>query len=148
MLKPLNEWVCDVCGGVVDSVANGYVIWKRDENMRDYGFKIVHKIKCDDKSFSCSQELAEFTGEAGLNTLLSLLSDGAIKNNLYGQPTGVGVKSVDEFTDLFRRVQVPYYEEARTKFNDADVLNDFSDANEKYPYKPEVLKRIISGNYD
>ena len=51
---------------------------------------------------------------------------------------------MDEFVDFFRRSQTPYYEEARRYFWNGDLLADFSDANEMYPYRVEVLQRLIS----
>lgn len=40
-------------------------------------------------------------------------------------------------------MQIPYYEEARRHFSNHDLLENFSDANEVYPYLPERLKEII-----
>ena len=55
-----------------------------------------------------------------------------------------GVADLDEFVDLVRRFQIPYYEEARRHFSDPEVLDEFAEANEVYPYKPKVLKGIVS----
>jgi hypothetical protein len=81
-----------------------------------------------------------------LNTVLSFLSIGPIKGNLGQVQSRPGIKDFDEFVDFCRRVQVPYYEEARTKFNHPGLLEDFCDANEIYPYQVKILERI-AGNY-
>ncbi len=46
--------------------------------------------------------------------------------------------------DLFRRLQTPYYEEARRRFGKSEVRYQFSDSNEHYPYTQEVLQRIAT----
>lgn len=146
MLKPLEQWICDVCGDVIESPEQGYVIWRHDEQYRECDFKIIHQTKCDTGAFPSSAAVEDFLGEAGLNYLLSFLSIGQIKV-LLGQRSGASIKDMHEFVDFFRRMQTPYYEEARTKFSNHDLLEWFSDSNEVYPYKSEVLKRIISGSY-
>ena len=141
MLKPLEQWYCDKCGEIIENYQNGYVIWKQDENYKDYDFKIIHKSKCDDKNFRSSASLSDFLGKRGLVNLTSMLSIGTIKINL-GQKGGK-VRDLDEFIDFFRRVQLPFYEEARQKFNKHEILDMMSDANEIFPYLEEQLKDII-----
>nr|WP_314900715.1 hypothetical protein [uncultured Deefgea sp.] len=53
------------------------------------------------------------------------------------------VLDFDEFVDLYRRVQIPYYEEARKKFNNPALLAEMEDASELHPYQEDVLKQII-----
>ncbi|SMF95690.1 hypothetical protein SAMN02949497_3064 [Methylomagnum ishizawai] len=146
MLKPLEQWICDVCGDVIESPEQGYVIWRSDEQYSDFSFKVIHQKKCDISEFPSSAAVEDFLGEAGLNYLLSFLSIGRIKI-LLGQHSGGSIKDMHEFVDFFRRMQTPYYEEARTKFSNHDLLEWFSDSNEVYPYQTEVLKKIISGSY-
>jgi len=52
---------------------------------------------------------------------------------------------MDEFVDFYRRVQTPHYEEARKNYYDEQLLIDYSDANEYYPYLEEQLKLTIEG---
>jgi len=42
------------------------------------------------------------------------------------------VGDIDAYVDLVRRLQTPYYEEARARFGEEDVANWLSDANEHY----------------
>lgn len=141
-MKPLKQWICDVCGEVIKTPEEGYVIWQHDKNHQEYDFKVIHKTRCDDDKYPSSLAVEDFLGQDGLAYLLSFLSIGPIKKNI-GQKGGGTVKSLDEFVDFFRRMQVPYYEEARTKFNDPDVLENLADSNEVYPYLPGNLQNII-----
>lgn len=141
MDKPLTKWYCDVCGNVIDDVEDAYAIWKSHETLRYHGFKIIHQKKCDLKDHIASNALKEFVGEKGAAYLLSFLSVGPLKHNTENPYRSVS--DVDEFVDFFRRCQTPYYEEARRRFGDSDLLENFGDSNEYYPYLPNVLKRII-----
>jgi hypothetical protein len=144
MHEPLKQWYCDVCGDIIKNSRGGRVIWKSDENHCDYDFKIIHMKKCDNKRlYPSSMSLDTFLGEQGVQYLLQFLSRGKIKENL-GQTSRAQVKDMNEFVDFFRRVQTPYYEEARTKFNSSTLLDDFSDDNEVGPYLEERLKKIIN----
>lgn len=111
--------------------------------MRAYSFKVIHKARCDKDDHISSSALGDFLGNDGAAYLLSFLSVGPLKKRK-DMPEYCGVRSVDEFVDLFRRLQTPYYEQARANFKDPDVHEDFSDANEYYPYVPDVLKRIAT----
>ena len=140
MLTPLKQWYCDVCGDVIECIEDGYVIWKRDDQYREYAFKIIHKVRCDLKDHSCSMALHDFLGEDGLAYVLAFLSLGPVKHSL-GQ-THHGVADIDEFVDLVRRVQTPYYEEARTHFDEEQVMESLSDANEVYPYLRATCEKL------
>lgn len=140
-LKPLEEWICDFCQDMVDE-SNGYVIWNDDSDLLAHDFRIIHKVKCDDKSFFNSSPIDSFLGEDGKSRLLSFLSLGIVKIKL-GSSGVVRIKDMDEFVDFFRRLQTPYYEEARIKLEDHEILTDFNDTNEIYPYQIDVLRRIV-----
>jgi len=147
MLKPLKEWLCDNCGKVIKSPEDGYVIWRTNDEHQEYDFRIIHQDICDNKSYPSSMALDEFLGPKGLVYLTSFLSIGKVMNNL-GRNSRSRIKNLDEFVDLLRRVQVPYYEEARKKFSEEHILEDMSDANEVSPYQENTLKRIIKESYD
>ena len=144
MDKPLARWYCDVCNEVIDDAKKGYVIWKSSKAKKYHGFKIIHQVRCDLDDHIASNALQDFLGERGAAYLLSFLSGGSLLARI-GQSSR-SVSDLDEFVDLFRRCQTPYYEEARRKFADPDVREDFGDRNEYAPYLPETLKHIIE-NY-
>lgn len=143
MSQPMACWRCDVCKSLIEEPAQGYVVWKNDGEYRAYEFKIIHKVKCDRNDHPSSSALEDFLGHEGLTKLLSHLSLGPIKVAL-GQGKPSGVVSIDEFIDLIRRVQTPFYEAARQNFTKSEVLNDYSDANELMPYSPDQLQSIAS----
>ena len=121
MLEPLRQWFCDVCGDIIATPEDGYVIWRTDEHNRDYAFKVIHQAVCDRESYPASEAVKTFLGNDGLSYLLSFLSLGPIKLAL-GDSSEPQVKNMDAFVDFFRRMQAPYYEEARKRFCEPDVL--------------------------
>jgi hypothetical protein len=146
MDEPLTRWYCDVCGQVIEDANDGYVIWRSDEDGREFDFKIIHRSQCDNFILPSSLPLGSFLGIDGISTLLSFLSLGTIRKNA-NQESLCKVKDNDEFVDFFRRVQTPYYEEARKRFNNYDLLQDLADDSEVQPYLTDKLHDIIN-KYD
>lgn len=52
---------------------------------------------------------------------------------------------IDEFIDLFRRMQMPHYEEARRKFDDPDALTAILGSLDAYLYDPDRLRQLAVG---
>lgn len=144
MDKPFSKWYCDVCGKEIIDEKKGYVIW-RFENHKSYDFKIIHQKDCELKDHSSSAALTEFLGENGLTYLLSKLSFGPIKRQI-GEDSQCQIVNFDEFVDFVRRLQIPYYEEARKYFKSEKTISYYYDNDEISPYEPEQLKAIISSN--
>lgn len=146
MDKPLTIWYCDVCGKPINDVNEVLLIWKSDKNMKDYDFKFVHKATnekrgCDMESYPSNMHLSEFLGLDGMAYLMSFLSHGnAIRKN------GNSIKNLDEFIDVIRRIQTPYYEEARRYFHTEKTQRLIEGCNEYYPYTQNILKKIIEIN--
>ena len=142
MDKPFSRWYCDVCGGPIEGASKAYVVWHILGGRAGYfdGFQIIHKGKCDDHSRRGSGPLEEFLGVEGLSYLLSFLSEGPLFPDNHGN---IMVRNLDRFTDFFRRVQMPLYEEARRWFRQPEVLNEFAEAGCVVPYQLDSLKRIV-----
>ncbi|MEI7590624.1 MAG: hypothetical protein WCJ49_04870 [Deltaproteobacteria bacterium] len=141
MNQPLTKCYCDVCGKPIEDTKNGYVIWKTTKELKSYDFKIIHQTKCDLKDHPASTALTDFLGEDGLAYLLAKLSIGPIKKQI-GQGMHCEAADINEFVDFMRRVQTPFYEEARRHFGKHELLEDYSDSDEVYPYQPEQLEKI------
>lgn len=139
----IGKWYCDECGNIIESPEDGYVIWKKTEDNKAFGFKIIHQTKCDDKTFPSSVALNRYLGIDGMARLLALLSVGQIHRK-NGIEISQRVVDVDEFIDLVRRIQTPLYEEARKYFGDPEVLANYGNDNESRPYTQENLEIIIS----
>lgn len=146
MELPLKVWYCDVCHKKIENPAEANVIWRKDSSDKLCNFKIVHKKSrsedgCDDNiTYPFSLDLANFLGVNGLSALTSMLSSGIY--NIYD------LKKIElnSFVDLFRRCQVPYYEEARKYFSTIETKEFLGNDNETHPYYPDVLKKIIEIN--
>jgi len=141
-LSSLTKWKCDICGEFSVNKENGYVLWNSDEEMRSGEFTIIHKGRCDKNEHTSSMPISYFLGQKGIVSLTSMLSAGMIIKNIIKKDTHGGVQNYDEYVDFFRRLQLPYYEEARSKFSKPELLDDLYDDNEIGPYGKERLKKI------
>ncbi len=144
-MQPLTAWKCDACLESITDVKDGHVVWRVErEPYRSYDFKIIHRGRCDPgQAFVNSYALEVFLGPEGLTMLLSWVANAGIM-----RPERQSIREVDnleEWADLVRRVQVPWYEEARDRLRDSDIQEWLSDGNEYYPYLPEVLEKIANG---
>jgi len=149
-LEPLLQWICDKCGTIIQKPNEGMLVWRQNENGQAKDFRIVHKGNCDDKTlYTQSFEMNWLLGKKGIENFLYLLSDGYIFVNHYklNEPTQYKpkVENLNDFVDLFRRFQLPYYEAARILFNREDIRNELiaEGHNESSPYTEETLKNII-----
>lgn len=140
---PKNQWVCDKCGELIESIDRGWLEWYHEaetyENNSDTGFRIVHdNERCmynqsamfsQGKSVS-DMHLEDFTGDRGLVNLLSFIETKRIKDN-------------EEFSEIIKRIHVSYYEEARQFWAEAEEDGFFEGSNEVWPYLPETSLQII-----
>ena len=138
-MVPLTTWICDTCGDVIGDVNNGSVVWNADKLGRKDGFKIIHKGKpCDQDRSMQSLGLNDLVGQAGQAWLTSFLSYGPVKNH----GNSDRVLDMDAYVDLFRRLQTPWYEEARPYFQSETIQEVWGDSSEVAPYISDSLQRI------
>lgn len=146
MSQALSKWRCDKCGGSV-TVEEGYVNWEH-ENPSRKEIRIIHQARCDDGAYNSSAALADFLGPDGLVKLTAMLSSGTLVAHRYEDSASVPAEflpNLDIWVDFVRRVQIPYYEEARELMRDAELREYLSDSNEVAPYLQRSLKQIIDG---
>jgi hypothetical protein len=143
MLEPLKQWICDVCGKLIETPEDGYVIWSDDKNSHYADFKIIHQGQCDKTPTSGSMSVPEFLGDNGCSNLLSFLSKGLIRVNHTEVPSTISPANIDDFVDLFRRLQTPFYEEARIHFDNSELFQEFREENDRYVYSEKNLRQII-----
>lgn len=158
MLTPLKQFVCDECGEVIDSPKEGYVEWEHgtDENGKMFarGFRIVHAAytsplkdknkegcyKYDNSLYRSDIDLEYFLKHAH-QYMYSYLHLGFLhdpKNEI-----GCQIDNFPEFVDFFKRLTIPYYEEARLSFGQALTDGIIADENEVSLFTEDVLKSIV-----
>ncbi len=151
MKTNVGPWICDTCGQEIETVEQGWVEWLQNEEFKAYGFRIVHhalyspfkpRRNCynyEDKGMH-DLPLNKFIGSTGLAQLLCFLDEGEHVYESYGGPT---VKDIREFLDFFRRVQIPYYEQARFHLRDELEGGQLAGCDAAYIYSPDSLKGLI-----
>jgi hypothetical protein len=142
MDEPLTVWYCDRCRKRIEDSEQGRVRWQVSEG-KAHNFKIVHIETCMWDPNTASADLSDFLGPDKLPYLLSFLSAGPIVISRKLSPTRVA-SNVDEFVDFIRRVQTPYYEEARRYFGVDDIFDFVEDDPEITPYLPGQLENIVA----
>ncbi len=153
MLKPLEQWFCDSCGEVIAAPKHGYVEWQETKSKK-HSFRIVHHAlysprrrdggNCyyTNKERDGDLPLVDLLGTQGLIELTSWIDLGEWHQEEYDGP---GVKNLREWTTLFRRLHLPYFEEARNYTEEMGKERD-GGANDIALYMPEVLKGIVEAN--
>lgn len=141
MDEPFTKWYCDTCGETID-VKKGRVIWNVGDHGEVFRFRIVHEGKCAKKVFFSSIPLKGLLGDIGIARLLSFLTPGPLTSGGF-QETKPRVIDFGEYVDIFRRLHVPYYEEARRHFFTEDVGRYYSTANEILPYLPQEMADMM-----
>jgi len=158
-LKPLKQWVCDTCRETIESADQGWLEWLQKSNQvraSTYGFKVVHQAfysprKPDSNCYHYDMSpegtvksddyLSTYVGDKGLPAILMFVDVGPYLDRDYRGPM---VKDLREWSQLFKRLHTPYYEEARLYWNEADEDGFFEGANELWIYLPDNLKEVIS----
>ncbi|MEG6549577.1 hypothetical protein V6C53_04975 [Desulfocurvibacter africanus] len=152
MLVPLQQWVCDSCGGIIEKPEDGWLEWlHKKEGLGYHGFRIVHHASAspraphrncytynDRRELLMDGHLHWYVGECGLPSLLSKLEIGKYHSK---EPLCM-IGDMRNYIDTMRRLLIPYYEEARLYLDEA-WAEEYSGTNEIGLYAPETLKRII-----
>lgn len=154
-LVPLEQWICDSCKGIIKNKDDGYVQFildTADENLYS-DFKIIHAYNASphgNKSkrgchignidFIHDLPLGYFDGPDGIARLLSFIDVGPHKEKVFSGPK---VTNLRIWVEFFRRLYIPYYEEARLYWRQAFADGMFIDTSEDSPYTEIFLKNII-----
>tara|TARA_R100001377_G_scaffold29436_1_gene16002 strand:- start:355 stop:804 length:450 start_codon:yes stop_codon:yes gene_type:complete len=142
MDKPLSTWYCDVCDKKITNLKKGYVVWDTNKENKVSKFNIIHKKTCDKKKHISSAELQDFYGIEGMSYLISKINNGLLLR-MNGKKDHCQVSDFDEYMDFFRRMQVPFYEEARRYFENVPYASEHVDYVGFHSYLPETLEKII-----
>lgn len=135
-----GSWRCDGCGTAV--AADGGVLAFRTQEESPYaagGFQILHGTCLPATGTPVGTVgLAACVNRDGLSLLLAFLSAGPGR----ADEPGPALQDLDEFVDLVRRLHVPYYEPARTRFDEPPVREALQRADRVAPYQSAELRRL------
>jgi hypothetical protein len=142
-LLPLHQFKCDACGQIIARPEVGWVEWLAGptRGTKAHGFRIVHTSnRCQYPNSGRVQGtyLTHLLGSDGLATLLILVAPGGRTGNRED-----GVESLEEWADLVRRLQIPYYEEARQYWSDVEAGGYFEDPSAPARYSQAMLRDIL-----
>lgn len=159
MLKPLEQFICDECGQVINSPKEGYVEWESgtDANGKMFarGFRIVHAAYASPLAHKSTEGCykygrSHYRSDIDLEYFLkyahqemfSLLDLGFLHDK--NKNIGCQISDFSEFVDFFKRLTIPYYEEARQYFQEAMADGEiYGDENEIYLFSEEKLEKIV-----
>lgn len=143
MLEPLQQWICDISGKTIEKPEDGIIVWRKTTEHLDADHRIVHRDHDPgDGDFASHEELTNYLGPEGLIRMTACLTVGPIQLAQH-QPERNSIGDLAAYVDLIRRLHVPYYEEARRRFGDPDIAEQFADSSEIAPYFPERLKEML-----
>lgn len=145
MLEPLRQFYCDKCNKLIERPLDGSLEWSINEvkgRLRLGNFSIVHKYSSSTKS-SCldsskdNKDLMGYMGE-NIGNILSFYDSGELINPIYEGPRPENLR---EFTEIAKRLSVPYYEEGRHYLKNA--TDDGYLTGNFYSITPSNLKFFI-----
>lgn len=149
-LVPLKQWYCDRCGRLIDDPEQGWVHWRCDDDRNVFDIEILHHLTasprggqrgCYPVHLDSDMPLTAMLGPRGIVELLSMVDAGA-----YHDPDGRNVGKVTDlrnWTEVFRRLHLPYYEEARRYFDQARHEGDLEGMSEVALYAEDTLRRLV-----
>jgi len=151
MKKPLTQWVCDTCSQIIENPEDGWVEWCHDSKVINDFHIVHHATKSPLGHGGCyhtfgggyiqNASLVEFVGTSGLTRFLAMLDRGWILDP--DEEFKPKVTSFREYSEYFRRLVLPYYEEARLYFHKAQDDGFFDGLNEIHIYSEKILIEII-----
>lgn len=155
MLIPLKQYICDTCGEIIDKPEDGWIEWIYSDDGMQTDFRIVHNGGASPrKKFNhegCYQHgnsngrmddhLNHCLDPNRMMAFLLKFIDMGRYHDLHGVHTGK--VNISEYVELFRRLTIPYYEEARLYWEEARIDGYFDGANEILIYSVDFLKSLI-----
>lgn len=157
MLEPLQQFICDTCGQIIQRPEEGWLEWLYDiENQTVEDFRIVHHKMSSplDGREGCYQHGDSLNrADDHLHNIQRLLIPELLMHldiGPYHAPDGPTnrVRDMRNYVEVFRRLTIPYYEEARIFWDQAIANGDFAGYNELTPYIEDSLREIIENYSD
>lgn len=153
-LLPLQQWFCDRCGDVIEKPGDGWLHWRDDAAKGVHTIEILHHLRasprggahgCYPESMDSDMHLDVMLGARGIAHMLAKVDVGE-----YHDRDGQSLGKVDlrNWTEIVRRLHIPYYEEARRHFREARSNGDLDGINEVALYLEDTLKQIVEDYAD
>ena len=149
LLKPLEQFICDSCGQVIEKPEDGWLEWISERGTRKaHSFRICHHqskspFKGRDGCYVHGATPGNHLHHVTENRIVELLQFIDVGEKHDPAFTGPHVTSLREWAELTRRLAVPYYEQVRLSWNKAISDGYFEGANEISIYTEESLKGLI-----
>ena len=160
-LVPLEQWICDTCSKIIATPKDGAVEMLFNEQGSLADIRICHSTfegpNCDihrnvrsvyDEYCAGPRPLKELAGldaymrkSDGLDRMLSFVDEGKTFD-----PQGRGLLAIADirlWTEVFRRLFLPYYEEARLYFPLAHADNYFALPHPMSLRDADTLRELI-----
>lgn len=152
MLIPLQQFVCDTCKQVIEKPEDGWLEWIHDSDKGEvHSFRITHhhSVSPLGGQEGCYQH-GDTKGRSDdhlhnvmRHSILELLMH--LDPGSYHDPDNkrARISDIRNYADTFRRLTIPYYEEARVYWDKAIANGVFDSQNEISIYMEDMLKRVI-----
>ena len=139
----LDQFICDTCNQIIENIEEGAIEWispfdGNGKQLPSHSFRICHN------NYNCysiykkvtggvSRELVHFNDKIKIIELLAIIDK---------EYFPFDQNSLNEYIELFRRLTIPYYEEARQYWNEAN--NEGLINNKTSCFQQDNLERIIN----
>lgn len=137
-LRPLEQWFCDFCQEIIKSPRDCWLQWAvkpgkdLEKSLVSEDFRIVHQQCKNHGSNISSVPILWLKGFYEESSALHIL------RNLNHRPY-----KPSELVEIIRRLEVPYYEQARLYWDQIIKHEAFDSLHEHEIYDPVFLKMLI-----
>lgn len=152
-LRPLEQWICDTCGEIIESVEDGWFEWMEDGDNGAREFRIVHHSTASPLRETNPAGCYQHHGKAGHRDvhLRNVIGQGLPRliNFVHlgpyfgGDDHSTRFAIASEFAEILRRLLLPCYEEARDYQAAAEQDGYPFDLNEITIYTEDHLEGLI-----
>jgi len=155
-LQPLQQWICDTCGDLIQCPEDGWLEWIATSKVKPHGFRVVHNAKSSPYSHTYEgcrhyegvrgrkdMPFGRFVGPDGLGYITELLDWPDSMDTPDRVDNGTPGQHRHNIAELIRRLHIPHYEEARACWTVAEQDGYFRDGGGPWMYEQRTLKEII-----
>ena len=141
MLLPLVQFVCDSCGGTIEP-GHGRLEWLEHDHVARSLRIVHHGESCQVPPRHQDRRELPLDDFVGPEKLASLYGHVSVAPDREGTATP---ENMEEFTEILRRLTMPYYEEARLYWNKARNDGFFASASDAQIFSAASCKALVQG---